>query len=146
MAEAGRQDRVSASGWEPPDKGRVRAMFPVTSLDRGYAAAATIADGEPRLRVGRKSASDATTTRAYLDRYSAPQEPRKVWSALLIRRLHVRACAAHDHPFACALLEEIHPNTLTANVFSVPDPLFGDTAMGHGNIAEYLHVDRSNSI
>ena len=64
----------------------------------------------------------------------------------LIPSLHVRACAAHDHPFACALLEEIHPNTLTANVFSVPDPLFGDTAMGHGNVAEYLHVDRSNSI
>ena len=61
----------------------------------------------------------------------------------LIPSLHAIGYAAHDHPFACALLEDIGPNTLTAIVFSVPDPLFGDTAMGHGNIAEHLHVHRS---
>jgi hypothetical protein len=57
--------------------------------------------------------------------------------------LHKRAFGAHGHPSACALLEEIHPNTVTANVFSVPDPFVGDAAMDYRNIAEHLHVNRS---
>src|SRR5215472_7475198 len=56
--------------------------------------------------------------------------------------IHPRACGAHDHPLAVALLEEIHINGSTANVHSVPDPLFGDTPMGHSNIAEHLGVYR----
>src|SRR5262245_24861824 len=43
---------------------------------------------------------------------------------LPIPLLHKGARGAHDHPFSCSLLEEIHPKSLTANVFSVPDPLF----------------------
>jgi hypothetical protein len=51
---------------------------------------------------------------------------------------------AHDHPFACALFEEIHPNKVTARVFSVPNPLFADTAIGQGKIVEHLHAHWSN--
>lgn len=54
--------------------------------------------------------------------------------------LHPGTCGAHDHPFAVALLEEIHPDRLTASVHPVTHPLFGDTAVAHGNIAEYLHI------
>lgn len=43
--------------------------------------------------------------------------------------------AAHDHSSARAFLQEIHPTGLTAVVFAVPDSPFGDTGMGHGNIA-----------
>jgi hypothetical protein len=113
----------------------------VTTLDRGYAAA-TIADGELRLSVGPESILTTTTVADLYFDIASPGIPEKSSPALPIPSLHVRACAADDHPFACALLKEIHPDTLTAIVFSVPDPLFGDTAMGRGNIAEHLHVDR----
>jgi hypothetical protein len=56
---------------------------------------------------------------------------------------HSGACTTHDHPFAGAPLEEIHPNKPTARVFSVPKPLYGDTAIRHGDIAEHLHVYRT---
>jgi hypothetical protein len=48
--------------------------------------------------------------------------------------------SAHDHPLASALLEKIHKNKLTANVFTVLNPLFHDTGLDQGNIAEHLHV------
>jgi hypothetical protein len=67
--------------------------------------AATSADGEPLLSVGPESVSNDQDGHG-LARYIVGPGSRKslVWSALLIPRLHRRACAAHDHPFACALL------------------------------------------
>src|ERR1700761_749736 len=56
---------------------------------------------------------------------------------------HSGSRTAHDHPFACALLEQIHPNEIAARVFSVPDPLFADTAISQRDIAEHLHAHRS---
>jgi hypothetical protein len=64
-------------------------------------------------------------------------------AALPISSLRKAAIGAHEHPFSCTLLEEIHINKLNANVFSIRDPLFGDSAMAYGNIAEHLHIDRS---
>src|SRR6516164_7582773 len=74
----------------------------------------------------------------------APWGPRK-WGAhqLSHTSLQPGTCAMHHHPLACAVLEEIHPNKLTAGIFSVPSPLFLDTGGGHGNIAVHLHVYRS---
>jgi len=110
---------------------------------RILSAARKVTNSLGLLSVGPESIPNDHDGRVFVFRYIAgPRIPEKSGPALLIPSLHVRACAAQDHPFACALLEEIHPNTLTAIVFSVPDPLFGDTAMGDGNIAEHLHVDR----
>src|SRR5215469_15600581 len=49
---------------------------------------------------------------------------------------------ALDYPFGVALLEKIHPNKLTADIFSVAGPLFLDSGTGHGNIAEHMNVHR----
>jgi len=38
--------------------------------------------------------------------------------------LHPGTCGAHDYPIAAALLEEIHPNEVTAGVLSVAGSLF----------------------
>src|SRR5206468_12311948 len=57
---------------------------------------------------------------------------------------HLGAQGAHDHPFVSALLEEIHKNKLTANVFSIVKPFFGDAGLDYGHIAEHLHIHRSN--
>jgi len=74
--------------------------------------------------------------------------PRLVHNKKLIhqpnRHSTLGARAAHDCPFAGALLEEIQINKLTANLFSIPGPFFGDTAMGHGDIAEHLHIHGKN--
>jgi hypothetical protein len=67
-------------------------------------------------------------------------EPRKSLAVLLTASLQPRTCAAHHHPFSCALLEEIHINKLAAGIFSVTGPLFLDGAVGYGNIAVHLHV------
>ena len=56
------------------------------------------------------------------------------------------ASGAHDHPLSCAFLEEVHIDTLTAHIFSVPDSLFVNGAMGYGNVAEHLHVDWSKFV
>src|SRR5215471_14249115 len=53
------------------------------------------------------------------------------------------AGAAHDQPFAVALLEKIHPNKLAASIFPALAPFFFDSGTGHSNIAVYLHVYRS---
>ena len=41
-------------------------------------------------------------------------------SASGLTSLYLRACRAHDLPFAGALLKEIHPNKPTADVFFIP--------------------------
>src|ERR1700722_4910937 len=75
-----------------------------------------------------------------------PGSPEQSRAALPISSLHKAVSGAYEHPFSRALLEEIHPNTVNVKLFSVRDPLFGDSAMAYGNIAEHLHIDRSEFI
>src|SRR5882724_7128437 len=62
----------------------------------------------------------------------------------LVPSYHLGAQGAHDHPFAFPLFEEIHKNKLTANVFSIVKPFFGDAGLDDGHIADHLHIHRSN--
>src|SRR6266481_1369998 len=84
----------------------------------------------------------------YVDAFYGPAE-WKTHDAIsaerpLVPSYHLGAQSAHDHPFVSALLEEIHKNKLTANVFSIVKPFFGDACLDYGHIAEHLHIHRSN--
>jgi hypothetical protein len=58
--------------------------------------------------------------------------------------LHPGGLGVDDHPFASALLKDIHPNRLVAALFTASHAGFADPALDHRNIAQYLHVHRSN--
>ena len=51
---------------------------------------------------------------------------------------------ADHHPFVFALHENIDPTSVAARVLAAVGSLFGDSALDHGNIAQHLHVHRSD--
>jgi hypothetical protein len=88
--------------------------------------------------------------------YLSPGEPRpsllEVGGAVFSDGFAGDACTYLNSPWRPkvrtiahfpALLEEIHINKLTADIFSIMDPFSGNTGLHYRNIAEHLHVHRS---
>jgi hypothetical protein len=119
-------------------------MFSFASSDRGYAAAATNSDGEPRLSVEPESVSNHKDGRGFVFRYiTGPGSPKKSGVLFGFPQFSLALSLPTTAHFP-TLLEKIHPNELNARIFSVPVPLFLDRAIGHGNIAKHPHVQSSN--